>query len=249
MNILITNDDGIDSPGLRTLARALSEEHHVDIIAPDGERSGMSHYLTMKDAIRCRPVDGMGYVISGSPADCVLLGVLGVLERKPDVVLSGINIGANLGTDVVYSGTAAAARQAAFMGIPGIALSLTDPKPPYNFTPLISFVSQHLNALIELWDPDHFININAPDTDTEKSELPVALTRLSRRVYQDRLLDYTAPGGDTYYFLDGAPLQTGEVDGTDWAAVEAGSISLSPVTIHPSEHSADNEYRNAAFLV
>lgn len=246
MNILITNDDGIDSPGLRTLAEALEKDHNVDIIAPDGERSGMSHYLTMKDAIRCRRVNGTGYVISGSPADCVLLGVLGVLERRPDVVLSGINIGANLGTDVVYSGTAAAARQAAFMKIPGIALSLTNPTPPYNFTPLISFVVQHLDTLIELWDSDHFININAPNT--QKSELPVALTRLSRRVYQDRILDYTAPGGDTYYFLDGVPLQTGEVDGTDWAAVEAGNISLSPVTIHPSEHSADYDYRNAAFL-
>ncbi len=247
MNILITNDDGIESPGLQALVEALSPSHHVDVIAPDGERSGMSHYLTMKDAIRCRRIGGHGYVISGSPADCVILGVLGVLDRRPDVVLSGINLGANLGTDVVYSGTAAAARQAAFMGIPGVALSLTDSRPPYNFVPLVRFVSEHLHELIRLWDSEHFINVNAPNREGE--ELPVVLTRLSRRHYEDQLRNHPGDDGETYYYLDGAPSKNGVVPGTDWAAVESGFISLSPVSIHPVEHSDVGDYREAAFLV
>lgn len=245
MNILITNDDGIDSPGLRILAEALAVEHYVQIIAPDGERSGMSHYLTMRDPIRLREVDG-GFVISGSPADCVILGMLGAIEHKPDVVIAGINLGANLGTDVVYSGTAAAARQAAFMGVPGIAVSLADSRPPFNFLPLTTFISENLDTLVELWDSEHFININAPNSS--EPELPVRLTRLSRRVYEDNLCDYTSPGGDTYFFLDGAPDKSGAVSGTDWDAVESGYISICPVTIHPVEHSKDEEYRNAAFL-
>ena len=247
MNILVTNDDGIASPGLQALVEAVSADHHVDIIAPDGERSGMSHYLTMKDEIRCRRIDGRGYVISGSPADCVILGVLGVLDYKPDVVLSGINLGANLGTDVVYSGTAAAARQAAFMGIPGIAVSLTNADPPCNFSPLVRFISQYLGELIRLWDREHFININAPNSEFE--ELPVVLTRLSRRHYEDRLRNRVGRDGETYYYVEGAPSNNGVVPGTDWAAVEAGYISLSPVTIHPVEHSDVADYREAGFLV
>ncbi len=247
MNILITNDDGIESPGLQALVEALSSDHHVDVIAPDGERSGMSHYLTMKGAIRCRRIDGRGYVISGSPADCVILGVLGVLDSKPDVVLSGINLGANLGTDVVYSGTAAAARQAAFMGIPGIAVSLTDAEPPCNFSPLVRFVSQRLHELVRLWDREHFININAPNREGE--ELPVVLTRLCRRHYGNRLRNHAGRNGEMYYYLDGAPTNNGVVPGTDWAAVEAGYISLSPVSIHPVEYTDVGDYREAEFLV
>ncbi len=246
MNILITNDDGIDSPGLQALVDTISPHHSVQVIAPDGQRSGTSHYLTMHEAIRCRRVGDRGRVISGSPADCVLLGVLGALDRKPDVVLSGINLGANLGTDVVYSGTAAAARQAAFMGVPGIALSLVDTNGSLNFQPLTSLLESHLEDLIDLWDADHFINVNAPNCSD--ATLPVRLGQLCQRVYDDDLHAYTAPGGDVYYFLDGSLDDSGAVDGTDWAVVRSGAISLSPVSIHPCEYPGVDKYRHARFL-
>ena len=246
MNILITNDDGIDSPGLEVLVDALSPYHAVEVIAPDGQRSGTSHSLTMQEAIRCRRVGESRHVISGSPADCVLLGVLGALDIKPDVVLSGINLGANLGTDVVYSGTVAAARQAAFMGVPGIALSLTEASGSLNFLPLTNLVTRHLQELIDLWNTDHFINVNAPNTSA--ATLGVNIGRLCRRVYDNSLQAYTAPGGDVYYFLDGSLDDSGVVEGTDWAVVRSGAIAVSPVSIHPCEYPGAGKYRHARFL-
>ncbi|MFP4644219.1 MAG: 5'/3'-nucleotidase SurE [Spirochaetales bacterium] len=246
MNILITNDDGIDSPGLQALVDALSPDHAVEIIAPDGQRSGTSHYLTMHEAIRCRRVGDRARVISGSPADCVILGVLGALDTKPDVVLSGINLGANLGTDVVYSGTAAAARQAAFMGVPGIALSLTETNGTLNFRPLTNLVTHHLPELMDLWDADHFVNVNAPNTMA--STLPIDIGRLCQRIYDDNLHAYTAPGGDVYYFLDGSLDDSAIVEGTDWGVVQSGAIAVSPVSIHPCEYPGAEKYRQARFL-
>ena len=113
MRVLIANDDGVFSPGLEAVRAALAPDHEVWVVAPDGERSAMSHYITIKGPVAVREISERVYSCSGSPADCVIVGLLEVLPELPDVVVSGINIGPNLGTDVIYSGTAAAARQAA----------------------------------------------------------------------------------------------------------------------------------------
>lgn len=245
MRILLTNDDGITSAGIAILKKYLERDHEVWIVAPDGERSGMSHYLTLKDPVRARKVDERSYMTTGSPADCVIVALLGILPERPDIVLSGINVGPNLGTDLIYSGTAAAARQAAFMGCPAAALSLDGFAEPLYFDPLAGFVGDNIELLRDLWDPHHFINVNAPNV--AGAGMPVEITEPSRRVYHDMLVNYESPRGEIFFFLDGSPPLAEPDEGSDWAAVHRGSISVSPIYLHPLNHFEDDRYQNARF--
>ncbi|HUX49709.1 MAG TPA: 5'/3'-nucleotidase SurE [Spirochaetia bacterium] len=246
MRILLTNDDGIQSAGLTILRDYLSSEHEVWIVAPDGERSGMSHSLTLKEPVRSRKIDDRSFATSGTPADCVILALVGIMPARPDIVLSGINIGPNLGTDLVYSGTAAAARQASLMGIPAIALSLDGFVAPLHFEPLTEFVASNIDMLSDLWERHHFININAPNRPERRPA--VEITKPSRRIYHDTLVSAESPKGDTYYFLDGTPPNVEPENGTDWDAVHRGSISVSPIYLHPLNHFEDDRYQDAALL-
>lgn len=246
MTVLLTNDDGVESPGLDALRQALSVDHDVWVVAPDGERSAMSHYITVRDPIRLRKVAEQKYACSGSPADCTIVGASGGLPVTPDIVLSGINIGPNLGTDIIYSGTVAAARQAAFLGIPGIAVSINTYTPPFHLEPLAAFVVYHLDELRRLWNPRHFININAPNLDV--ANLPVRLTFPSWRLYHDHLERFDSPRGDIYFFLDGRPEESGIQEGSDWHAVSEGAISVTPIYVNAIDHHEDEAYRDALFL-
>ncbi|MFP4483643.1 MAG: 5'/3'-nucleotidase SurE [Spirochaetaceae bacterium] len=246
MRVLLTNDDGIDSPGLEAIRDALEQDHEVWVLAPESERSAMSHYITIKDPVRCLQVDEQAFASSGSPADCVILGLLGALPIEPDVVVSGINIGPNLGTDIIYSGTAAAARQAAIMRKPGIALSIDGFDEPFHFEPFARFVREHLEELVSLWDVHHFININSPNT--AEWNKPVEITSPSTRIYHDKLSEFRTPRGEVYFFMGGAPVTSELEPGTDWHAVSQGSISVSPIYINPVNHKEDAAYREAAFL-
>ncbi len=247
MRILLTNDDGVASPGLLRLREILEENNHeVWTVAPDGERSGMSNYITLTEAIRCERVGERLYATSGSPADCVMVATLGAIPMTPEVVISGINIGPNLGTDIIYSGTAAGARQAAYKGIPGIAVSLNSYRPPLYFSPIARFVAEHLEELMELWNPDHFININAPNIDREG--LPVHITRPSVRRYEDTLHQWDPPRGGRYYFVDGSLSESTPEAGTDWHAISEGAISISPVLLNPVNHTIEEAYQQASFI-
>jgi 5'-nucleotidase len=246
VTILLTNDDGIDSVGLLALRAALMADHEVWTIAPDGERSAMSHSITVRDPIRCRLVGEQFYSSSGSPADCVIVGLTGGLPVTPELVISGINIGPNLGTDIIYSGTAAAARQAAFMGIPGIAVSIDTYTEPFYFDPITGFVRNHLEDFRAAWNPRHFININAPNLAT--ADFQVRITFPSWRVYQDQLERFESPDGEIFYFLNGRPLEGQLEEGSDWHAVSQGAISVSPICLNPVDHDEDEAYRDALFL-
>lgn len=245
MRILLTNDDGIESAGIEALRTALSRDHEVWILAPDGERSAMSHYITVRDPIRCRQLGERVYSASGSPADCVIIGMLGALPETPDLVVSGINIGPNLGTDIIYSGTVAAARQAAFMGVPGIAVSLNSYTPPFHLDSLAEFVRTNLELFRGLWNPRHLININGPNVDS--ATLEVEITRPSWRIYHDQLEEFMSPRGEMYYFLTGHPVESAVEPGSDWTAVAEGRISVSPIYLNPVDHHEDEAYRNALF--
>ena len=244
MRVLLTNDDGIDSAGLLALRDAL-DGHEVWIIAPDGERSAQSHSITVHDPIRCRRLDERLFSSSGTPADCVIVGLLGIMEEKPDVVLSGINIGPNLGTDIIYSGTVAAARQAAFMGVPGVAVSINSYRPPFHLEPLARFAARHLDRFVALWNPRHLININGPNLAGDV--LPVQITYPSWRMYHDQLEEFSSPHGERYYFLNGHPIETPMEKGSDWTAVAEGAISVSPIYLNPIDHHEDEAYRRADF--
>jgi 5'-nucleotidase len=244
MRILLTNDDGVASPGLRLLERALAPQHEVWIVAPDSNRSGSSHSITLGTPSRFRRTGEREFTCWGTPADCVVVALMGLVPEPPELVISGINLGPNLGTDILYSGTAAAARQAAFMGRPAVACSLAAYRPPYHLDFATRFLAGNLQLFVKLWAEDHFLNINFPN---DQKPGPAEVTFPARRVYKDTLVRFEAPNGDLYCFLGGQLPEAREEPGTDYRAIQQGAISLSPILIHPANHEIEERYRQAAY--
>lgn len=233
MRILLTNDDGIDCEGLVTLKAALEArgDHEIFTLAPDGNRSGVSHSITLRGPIRLVQRGEREWACSGTPADCAIVAALGGLPFKPDLVVSGINVGPNIGTDLVYSGTAAAARQAALHGIPSIALSLAAYGPPYHWEKAALFSADRIDELFSLWVNDIFINVNIPNDPVGAKGIVRAFP--SRRRYNDTLAVFRAPDGHEYCFIDGGKIDTEPESGSDWDAILRGYAAVSPVFIHP----------------
>jgi 5'-nucleotidase len=232
MNILLTNDDGIDSEGLQKLAAVLRKQtrHAVYVLAPDANRSGVSHAIAfMSGPMRLTSRGTDTWSCSGNPADCTIMALLGALHIQIDLVVSGINAGANMGTDIVYSGTAAAARQAALFHVPGVALSL-DGDAPYHWDAAAAFAVEHLEEFVAIWKDDIFVNVNIPNTPKPDG---MVRTFLSIRNYHDAISLYDAPDGNRYCFAVLGDV-TAEIDaGSDHDAVLRNLVSVSPVYIHP----------------
>jgi 5'-nucleotidase len=246
MRILVTNDDGIASDGLQALVKGLSGDHDVWIVAPETEKSGGSHSITLKDSIRVRRVGERSYSCRGTPADCVLVSLLGLVPKGIEFVISGINHGPNLGTDILYSGTAAGARQGALMGTPSIALSMDSYAPPFSFSCAADFAARNLSIFREMWTDDHFLNINFPSAGCREAK-PV-ITFPSRRIYRDELKTYTAPNGDLFCFIGGALPDAHLEEGSDSMVVSRGDISISPIHAHPRNWvSIEDVYREVKF--
>ncbi len=245
MKILLTNDDGFGAQGLEALIAAFSVHHDVWVVAPDQDRSGVSHGFTMNVPLCIKTQASQQFACSGLPADCTDVGIKKIVTGKPDVVVSGINKGANLGTDIVYSGTAAAARHACMHGIPGIAVSLSS-DGHWDYIPLASFVANNIEQLIQLHEKDVFININASDKDILKG---CKYTIPARRNYQDVPEFFTAPNGHTYSFFNGAPVQTDLIEGTDYTAVHNGYISISRVLAQPCTVNEKNDLPITSFMI
>jgi 5'-nucleotidase len=232
MRILLTNDDGYSSEGINALAIALGQDHEVWTIAPDSERSGMSHAMSLRHPLKIRKMAEREYTCSGTPADCVILASHGVVPFKPDIVVSGINRGPNLGTDLVYSGTAAAARQAALNGMPGIAVSLAAYSAPFRYTALARMVADRLDFFLSQWDEDVFININAPVAEDDFIyEMVPAIP--GKRIYKDTLKFFDGPDGYSYSFFMDGHVDTTEQVGTDEYFVNKGYAVYSRVMAYP----------------
>ena len=244
MKILLTNDDGIESTGLRQLQRALQREHEVWVVAPDSNRSGSSHSITLGNPTKFSKRGEREYASGGTPADCVLHACLGLVPVEIDMVVAGINLGPNLGTDIVYSGTAGAARQGAFLMKPAVACSLNSYRPPYYLDFPVEFMVRNLSTFRDLWSEDHFLNINFPNRDRPAD--PV-VTIPTRRIYEDELVRFTSPQGDLYSFIGGQIPGGMMEEGSDFGAVESGYASLSPIMIHPANHEVEERYRQAFF--
>lgn len=235
MNILLTNDDGIDSDGLKILAETLRKEHTVWISAPDTERSASSHGITIRKPVVFTAVDEQSFTCSGTPADCILFALKGAVPVVPDVVISGINKGNNIGNDIVYSGTVAAARQGAFIGIPSIAVSAAGYFPPFPFSESADFILKHLEELISLWNKDIILNINVPKKPNGSWE-SASLSLLS---YGNTLqIQESELGSDTVsYSLIGELERIGSAhDESDYTKLQNGIITISPVSIYPTCH-------------
>ena len=247
MILLLTNDDGIEAKGLNVLRRLAERKHEVWVVAPDRERSGTSHAVTLKGEVGLRRLEERIYSSTGTPADCVLYALLGALPIQPDIVLSGINHGPNIGTDIIYSGTAAAARQAALMGIPGVAISLADYGPELDFQAAASFTIDNLENFSKNWDPGHFVNINVPPVCRECAE--AAVTRPAIRIYGDEVVGVRRTDEECFFSLRGLENHAHEDRGTDWEAVEDGLISVSPVNLHPLNQIGKEAYHSIEFQI
>ncbi len=244
MHILLTNDDGIDSPGLRANYNALSKLPgvKVSIIAPDHNWSISGHNKTMDRPLRVREVSWYGegitaYTTDGTPADCVSLASLGFLTTPPDLVVSGINTGPNLGDDVTYSGTVAAAMEAHIAGYPTIAVSM-DAYSDWKFETASNFISslvtRFMQGEIEL-DSKLFLNVNVPNLAEDEIK-GVAFTRQGRRIYTDELFKRQDPRGGTYYWIGGDRPGGEAAEGTDIEAVSQGKISITPLMLDLTDY-------------
>jgi 5'-nucleotidase len=247
MKILLTNDDGIEAPGLKALSEALGRDHEVWVVAPETEKSGSSHSITLRDSIRVRTVAERSFSCRGNPVDCVMVALLGLLPKGFDMVVSGINHGPNLGTDILYSGTAAAARQGVLMGIPSVAVSIGSYEPPFDFEGAAAFILRNLKSFRGLSDEDHFLNINYPNLRGQKPDN--AITFPSRRIYRDELHTYRASKKDVFCFIGGAAPSSRLEEGSDCQVLSQGKVSISPVHVHPANHGfMEERYRSVQFL-
>ncbi len=231
VRILVTNDDGIHSPGIRTLAETLQELGEIWIIAPDRERSAVSHSFTMNHPIRVNSLDQQTFIIDGTPADCVMFGTRGFLEHTPDLVVSGINRGPNLGIDTVYSGTVAAAHEGHLCGIASIAISMNYPDDgqTYLFEIGATFAKILAKSILSKHMPDGtFLNVNVPNLPWRELK-GIAITRLGQRVYHDRIIKRIDPQGKEYFWIGGDPPTWVKAEGTDFHALEENKISVTPL--------------------
>jgi len=232
MNILLSNDDGIAVDALKILAKELGQSHRVWVIAPDGNRSGQSMSITLHHHLKVKELRPQWFSCSGSPTDCVLLAALGAVEMdKPDLLISGINYGPNLGTDILYSGTAAAAREGALKGIPSMAVSLNKMEAPWDFEPSVRFLSRHLDFLYNLIEEGSFLNINFP-AELDKNPRMI-FSRPCKRNYRDNYEAYDPPRGPRYYFQHGYVDTMNPEKGSDLDTVLKGHVSVTPISAHP----------------
>lgn len=229
MQILCTNDDGYLALGLNVLATAASEFGQVTVVAPDREQSAASHALTMHHPLRARRAPDGAWVVDGTPTDCVILAIGELLEDRPDIVLSGINHGPNMGEDVLYSGTVAAAMEATVLGIPAVAFSFTGERHEEleGWQPVIA---EFLRGVLARDDfPNQtLLSVNLPAVDPGEVR-GVRVTKLGQRRYRDSLTRSLDPSGREYFWIGGGSTKWTGPDDSDFRAVERGWISVTPL--------------------
>ena len=240
MRILVSNDDGVDAPGIRILAEGLrAAGHDVLVVAPDRDRSGASNSLTLDLPIRIKKLDAETWRVAGTPTDCVHLALTGMLEIEPDIVVSGINNSANLGDDVIYSGTVSAAMEGRFLGLPAVAMSLvTADHNPRNFETAARAAVEIVARLAS--DPlpaDTILNVNVPDLPWE-DVAGFEVTRLGNRHRSEACLPQPDPRGGTVYWIGPAGPEQDAGAGTDFHAVRTGFISITPIHVDLTRYQA-----------
>jgi 5'/3'-nucleotidase len=227
--LLVSNDDGIHSQGLAALEAALGAVGEVVVVAPDREQSASSHALTLHRPLRIDRIGELRFVVDGTPTDCVNLAVNGIVPRRPALIVSGINKGANLGDDVTYSGTVSAAMEGTLLGIPSIAVSLIG-RHDFAFEAAAEFSRRLAEWVLAHGLPaDTLLNVNVPQLPGGAAPHGVARTRMGRRRYGDAIVEKVDPRGRKYYWIGGQELEFVEEEGTDFYAVRQGLISVTPI--------------------
>lgn len=229
MRILVTNDDGVNAPGILILAEALREIADVVVVAPDRNRSGASHSLTLSRPLYVTHLKDDVVSVQGTPTDCVHLALTGLLDKVPDIVVSGINAGANMGDDVIYSGTVGAALEGRFLGFPSIAVSLVEDFKHYETAAIVvrRLVKHLINSNLQ---KTATLNINVPDVLIEQIE-GFEVTRLGSRHSAEPAIKQTDPRGRDIYWIGAAGQENDSTQGTDFYAVRHNRVSITPLDV------------------
>ena len=236
MRILVSNDDGVHAEGIRALSEALAACGEVIVVAPDRNRSGASHSLTLEVPLRVNRIAETGYhAVKGTPTDCVHLAVNELVRPEPDMVVAGINHGANLGDDVIYSGTVAAATEGRHLGFPSLAISLVGKT---HFATAAHYAAQLVRGMmVHPLPADQILNVNVPDLPLDQIK-GIRVTRLGNRHRAESVICSEDPRGQPIYWIGPPGSQQDAGDGTDFAAIEQGYVSITPLTIDMTAYSS-----------
>ncbi len=233
--ILVSNDDGIHAPGIAALAKALDPIGEVWVVAPDRERSAVGHALTLHRPIVADQLGPRRFAVNGTPSDCVNLALLGLLPVRPHIVVAGVNAGSNLGDDVTYSGTVSAAMEGTLLGVPGLAVSLVQPAGPASYRPAARAAAQLVRRLLrERPGGATLVNVNVPP-GTPRG---IRVTRLGRRLYSEKVVARQDPRGRRYFWIGAGPPAWESGEDTDYAAVHAGYVSVTPLMLDLTDYAA-----------
>lgn len=250
--ILLSNDDGIFADGLTALYESLKGIGDLFVVAPDTEQSAVGHAITLYNPLRVKEIkrkNGFhGYAVNGTPADCVKLGIKAILNGKPDLVVSGINRGSNLGENIIYSGTVSVATEGTIMGIPSIAFSITSHENPM-YEVAADFAAKLVPVVLEKGLPKGtLLNINIPNLPQEKIK-GIKITRQGESRFDEIFRKRTDPRNDTYFWMDGVYLKTENDDSADDVAIDQGYISITPISYDLTDHDFIEEIKswNVAF--
>jgi 5'-nucleotidase len=230
--VVLTNDDGIHAPGLAALEKALAELGDVYVVAPEREQSTCGHALTLHRPLRPHRLGERRFAVNGTPADCVNLAILGFLPAPPVLIVSGINHGANLGDDVTYSGTIAAAMEGTILGVPSVAVSLVD-GGDFDVAGRVARLIA-MRVLVSGLPPKTLLNVNVP----AQAPRGIRLARLGHRVYMDKVVEQADPRGRSHYWIGGGDARWDSLEGTDMGAVHEGFVSLTPLHLDLTNHRA-----------
>lgn len=243
--ILISNDDGVHARGIKALRKALEEIADVTVVAPDRERSGASHSLTMDVPLRTHRISGNIIGVDGTPTDCVLLALKVLLSEPPDLVISGINRGPNMGDDVTYSGTIAAAMEATLMGVPAMAVSLCRCESgAYDYEASAEVARDVALMVLERGLPEGtLLNVNVPNVPREELT-GVEIARQGKQVYEEAVVEKQDPRGRTYYWIGGQLTSWEPEPDTDYAAVSQGRVSITPIHLDLTDYRAMDVLRS-----
>jgi 5'-nucleotidase len=236
VRILVSNDDGYQARGLRALAAGIADLADVVVVAPDRNRSGASNSLTLEWPLRAEQVASTVYCVNGTPSDCVHLAITGLLDYEPDMVISGINHGANLGDDVLYSGTVAAAMEGRFLGLPALAVSLVLEHEQGHFETAVEVTRRLMQRMID--DPlpkDTIFNINVPDVPLDQLD-GMEVCRLGFRHKSEPIIKTTDPKNRPIYWIGPAGRGQDAGPGTDFHAIDSRRVSISPIKVDLTDH-------------
>ncbi|MBI5442471.1 MAG: 5'/3'-nucleotidase SurE [Deltaproteobacteria bacterium] len=245
MTILVSNDDGVHAPGLKALADGLACLGRVVVVAPDRERSAVGHAVTLDRPLRLRKVREDWFSVDGTPTDCVHLGIHGLLKRAPDLLVSGINEGGNLGDDLTYSGTVSIALEGCLFRVPSLAVSLVA-RESFYFSPAAAVARTIAEAVLANGlPPGTFLNVNVPNVPSAEALRGIRMTRQGQRVFGDGVVESLSPRGQKLYWIGARELgYVEESTGTDVEAVGHGCVSVTPVRTDLTDHDFLGDLRN-----